>query len=134
MKNLNGFKNVRSPVTNELMPNMTRSYANFYISYARYLPHYGCDTTALVLGDRVFFILNGNHANEMKNLAEEKGIGGVIEYFITNINQANSWSEHKMAVGLSPDPFGLHDTALKILGQTIIDRIVKTLINQLKAR
>lgn len=125
MKNLNGFKNVRCPVTNQLMPNTVKSFSNFHISYARYLSHYGCDTTALVLDSRVFFILNGNHAKEMKNLAEEKGIDGVIEYFITNIDQANKLSEHKMAVGLSPDPFYLYDTTLKILGQTVIDRIVK---------
>lgn len=45
---------------------------NFYLSYNSSISGYGCATTALVLSERghseVYFVLNGNHVDDMKNL------------------------------------------------------------------
>lgn len=118
-----GLASQRCPVTGEVMSNMTRSFDGFHISYARYLPHYGCDTTALVLNDRVFLILNGYHADDMVNAAVERGIQGCIDIFIDRIQQANNLSEHDMAVGLAADPFELYQTTVELIGQQNIDRL-----------
>jgi len=120
-----GFSAQQCPVTHEVMPNVTRNFKGFHISYARYLSHYGCDTTALVLQGRVFFILNGDHADALAEAAELSGIQGCIDLFIERIDQANRLSEHCMAIGLVADPFELYPTTLKLIGQHSIDRIAQ---------
>jgi hypothetical protein len=125
IKNLHdtGFTNVSCPATRQIMPNMTRNFKGFHISYCSYMSHYGSDTTALVLAGRVFFILNGNHASELAAAAERNGIQGCIELFAERIGNANPHSEHMPAVGMSEDTFELYPTALQIIGQEGIDRI-----------
>jgi hypothetical protein len=104
---------------------MTRSFDGFYVSHARHISHYGCETTALVLQDRVFFVLNGNHADAMVGAATQGGIHGCIDLFIDRIGQANRFSEHCMAAGVVADPFNLRQTTLDLIGQSNIDRIAR---------
>lgn len=113
------------PVTNVRSPNVTRIFGNFHISYCNRSSDYGCPTTAIVLGGRVFFILNGNHAEHLIIAASEEGIQGCVDYFINNIDQANGYSEHLMATGVASDPFDLFSTTLGIIGQDNINRIIK---------
>lgn len=113
------------PVSNVLAPNVARSFGEFSISYNRHSADYGCDTTAIVLRGRVFFVLNGNHAEQLCFAASGTGIQGCVDYFVENIAQANARSEHHMATGLTSDPFGLLGTALEVIGQCNIDRIAK---------
>lgn len=120
-----GFAPQHCSVTREVMPNMTRNFSGFHISYARYLSHYDSDTTALVLQDRVFFVLNGFHANAMVEAAEISGIQGCIDLFIERIDEANKLSEHRMAIGAAEDPFELAPTTLELIGQHNISRIVQ---------
>lgn len=115
------------PVTNVRSPNVSRSFENFHISYCDRSDGYGCDTTAIVLRDRVFFILNGNHAAQLINTAEEEGIQGCIEYFIENIEKANRYSEHSMATGVINDPFDLFSTALEVIGQDNISKVAQAM-------
>lgn len=122
-----GFSTERCPVTRQVMPNMTRQYDGFHISYARYLSHYGCATTALVLQGRVFFVLNGDHTQDMVEAANQRGIQGCIDLFIERVHQVNNLSEHQMAVGLAADPFGLSQTTLELIGQQSVDRIVQAI-------
>ena len=119
-----GFSTQRIPVTNEVMPNLTRNFKGFHVSYVRFIPHYGRDTTALVLQGRVFFVLNGDHAVDMVEAAERNGIQGCIDLFIERIDQSNEHSEHRMAVGVAADPFGLHATTLEMIGQDNVERII----------
>lgn len=119
-----GFASVHCPVTHQVMPNMTRSFGDYAISYCGFLSHYGSDTTALVLQGRVFFVLNGYHAATLVAAAEEQGLQGCINLFIENIGQANRLSEHRMAACLIDDPFQLHGTTLAMIGQNNIDRII----------
>lgn len=118
-----GFSSNYCPVTRQVMPNMTRDFGNYHISYCRYQSHYGSDTTALVLQSRVFFILSGYHAHDLVEAAQEAGIHGCIAVFIDRIGQANPLSEHRMAVGFASDPFNLSETTRDIIGQGGIDRI-----------
>lgn len=118
-----GFTNVRCPGTNELMPNLVRNFDGFHISYARHIREYGEPTTALVLGGRVFLVLSGNHAIDMIEAAQRDGVQGCIDLFIARIGQANRLSEHRAAVGIDEDPFGLYPTTLQMIGQHSIERI-----------
>lgn len=118
-----GFTNMRCPATQQLMPNITRNFEGFHISYCGYMSHYDSATTALVLAGRVFFILNGNHASDLVAAAECDGIQGCIELFAERISDANPHSEHLPAVGMSEDYFELYPTTLQIIGQDGIDRI-----------
>lgn len=113
----------RCPVTRQLMPNVTRSFAGYHISYSRQTCDYGSDTTALVLDGRVFFILNGYHATEMIEAALHDGIQGCLDVFIERIGRANAASEHRMAAGLEDDPFDLRSTTLRLIGQAGMDRL-----------
>lgn len=119
-----GLVSQRCPGINTLMPNQTRSFDGFHISYARSLPEYGCATTALVLAERVFFVLDGNHAEDMVAAALRAGLQGCIELFLERIHLANRLSEHRAAAGMTPDPFDLHVTTLHLIGQHNVDRIV----------
>lgn len=119
-----GLVSQRCPGINTLMPNQTRCFDGFHISYARHLPEYGCPTTALVLGGRVFFVLNGNHAADMVDAAMRDGLQGCIDLFLERIHLANDLSEHPAAAGVAVDPFELHPTTLALLGHATVDRIV----------
>ena len=121
--NQTGMTAARCPVTNTLMPNVSRSFGNFHISYCRSSADYGCDTTAIVLDGRVFFILNGNHAGQLCIVADEEGIDGCVNYFVDNIDNANPYSEHLMAAKIKADPFDLHATALEVIGTHNIEKL-----------
>lgn len=121
----NRFTRGVCPVTNVITPNLTRTYTGFHISYNPSSANYGCDTTALVLSDRVFFVLNGDFSERFADASESKGLQGCIDLFIENIEKANRLSEHLMASGMSSDPFDLGRTAREMLGQENIDRIVQ---------
>lgn len=119
-----GMTSSTCPVTRAKSPNVARNFgANLSISYNQRSADYGCDTTAIVFGGRVFFVLNGNHAVALCALAEEQGVPGCVEYFAQRIAQANGNSEHLMATGLIGDPFGLMQTALDVIGSDGVDRI-----------
>jgi len=89
----------RCPVTNALQPNRVRNFEGFHISYNPHRADYGCDTTALVLQGRVFFVLNGDHAADLLDAAEQGGLQSCVDLFIARIERANAISEHRMAVG-----------------------------------
>lgn len=125
----NGFSTERCPVTHVTMPNMTRTFSGFHISYARDLAHYGSDTTAIVLQGRVFLLLNGYHADVMVEAAERSGILGCIDVFIERLQQANKLSEHRMAVGVDTDTFSLMPTMLEMIGQIYMDRLMQAVTN-----
>lgn len=118
-----GFSGGCCPVTRVVAPNVSIQYPGFHISYNSRHRDYGSDTTALVLQDRVFFVLNGNHSEALVSAANANGIQGCIDVFIDNIARANGLSEHRMAVGICSDPFSLFPTTLDAIGQSSIDRI-----------
>lgn len=72
-----------------------KEYNGFYVSYNvvdRRI--YGCDTTALVLGQMErFYILNGDHREAYSRLIG-KGFNECLDYFMNNIKAANEYSEH----------------------------------------
>lgn len=112
-------------VTRVLAPNVSRSFGDFSISYCRRSVDYGCDTTAIVLGGRVFLILNGYHAEQLIDAASVSGIQACVDYFAENIARANARSEHQMATGVVADLFGLYGTTLEVLGQQSIEKLAK---------
>lgn len=118
---MNNFKSGRCPITNEVAPNSTLSKKDYHISYNPSAAHYGTNTTAIILDDRVFLILSGDHRNGLST--EGSDIGTCLDYFISNIHLANPFSEHLMAVGLKKDPFKLAPTALKSFGQEGVDKL-----------
>lgn len=120
-----GMTGSSCPVTNVRAPNVARSFGDFSISYNPRTSDYGSDTTAIVLHGRVFFVLNGNHAEQLCFAADSKGIQGCMDYFVENIAQANQRSEHWMATGLRKDPFALLATTLEVIGQCNVDRVAQ---------
>ncbi|MFK4136300.1 hypothetical protein ACI2KR_29065 [Pseudomonas luteola] len=119
-----GMKSSICPVTHSPSPNVTRHFgSDVHISYNPFSAGYGCDTTAIVLRERVFLVLNGDHAEALCEVAAEKGAKGCADYFVQNIARANNLSEHLMATGLRNDRFALMPTTLEILGQEGVDRI-----------
>lgn len=75
---------------------VTNNTIGFYISYnAHDTGIYGCDTTAIVIGDmEKFYILNGNHFEALK----DRSLEYCLEYFELNVTQANKRSEHDINV------------------------------------
>lgn len=120
-----GFTSSRCPVTNEVSPNVAASFAGFHISHCGRTSDYGCETTAIVLQHRVFFILNGDHSAALAEAARAHGVDGCIRYFAQHIGQANGRSEHLMAVGLSTDHFELRGTTQKCIGDDGIELVAK---------
>jgi hypothetical protein len=118
-----GFSSNFCPMTRQVMPNMTRDFGDYHISYCRYQSHYNSDTTSLVLSGRVFLILNGYHVEAFVLAAERAGILGCFSVFIEMIAHANRLSEHLMAAGLANDPFKLHVTTRNLVGQSWIDEL-----------
>jgi len=119
-----GMKGSFCPVTRSPSPNVTRSFAQgFTISYNSSSAGYGTDTTAIVIHERVFFVLSGDHAAALCAAADQSGIAGCVDYFVENIARANSFSEHLMATGVHDDPFGLMPTTLEVIGQDGVQRI-----------
>ncbi|QRD62699.1 hypothetical protein H8Z72_22500 (plasmid) [Xanthomonas citri pv. citri] len=118
-----GLASQRCPATGELAPNRICEFGTFHISYNPHATQYGCETTALVLAGRVFFVLNGDHTDAMLSAAERNGIEGCIDIFVNQLHLASELSEHRMAVGISADPFALAPTALELIGQDNVARI-----------
>jgi len=121
----NTFKRDTIPVINQRTINSTAGFKDFHLSYNQSSADYGNATTAIVLKDRVFFVIDGDHRKALYEAAEVSGIQGCIEYFIANIAQANKLSEHHMVIGVSKDVFNLNSTALEVIGQSNIDLITE---------
>lgn len=120
-----GFTGQRCPVTNTVAPNMILAEDNYHISFTdSNSAVYGDNTTAIVLQNRVFLILTGDHTEGLASAKASNGLQGCIDYFIANIDQANPLSEHLMALGRN-DQFALYPTALEVLGQANLDRLAK---------
>ena len=121
MHTTTGFKSYQIPIINTNSPNVVaQTQRSFHLSYLPYTGDYGSDTTALVLDNNVFLILNGDHKKELLTMAQTQGLAGCIKYFTTHITEANQRSEHRMAVLLDEDPFGLNKTVQDLLEPTDI--------------
>ena len=116
------FKSHPIPVTNETSPNVTADFAGFHISYNRQSIDYGCPTTALVIGNTLFFILNGDHKQALLDTGNKSGLQGCFEYFLEELDKGNHLSEH-INVANGDNTFSLTDTAVKLLGQDNVDRL-----------
>ena len=121
---MNKFVHGTIPITNERTVNSTCSFdeKNYHVSYNPSSAGYGSDTTAVVFGDTLFFVLNGDHRKEMSNCnTTQKG----FDYFFSKISEANRISEHHNVVGNMKDVFGLRKLALKYLGADNVARLEK---------
>jgi len=117
------FKYERMPVTNEMTPNSTVHFDGYYLSYNRRSSDYGCDTTAIVVGGRVFLLLNGDHREELLSISNTDGLDGCLNYLINNINLSNKYSEINTLVGVDKDVFGLVDTFLNHSNQDMLNKL-----------
>ena len=72
----------------------SKIYKGFYVSYNTVdRREYGCDTTALVLGQmQKFYILNGDHRIEYSKIIEQ-GFQKCLDYFKEHIAEINKYSE-----------------------------------------
>lgn len=75
-------------------PNRIVNGDGFYISYNSHdISIYGCDTTALVLGQmEAFFILNGDHRVGFSKIIDQ-GFDACMGYFRDNAKDINKRSE-----------------------------------------
>lgn len=118
------FRAYPVPIVNTMSPNVVAiTDTTFHLSYKSSCSDYGSDTTAIVLRNNVFFILNGDHKEALLALAETEGLPACMQYFIEHIAQANPLSEHRMAVLLDADMFGLNKTVSELLNPEILAAI-----------
>ncbi|HGB9753148.1 TPA: hypothetical protein ACIYX1_004819 [Escherichia coli] len=103
--------NAQPPVTTRSgtvhAPNLIHKRDGWHLSYCGSSAAYGCKTTALVIDNRVFFVLKGDHRREW---VEARTLWEALQYFVTHDDQIHPASEHRMALGLSVDSFGLMPT------------------------
>jgi hypothetical protein len=118
------FKHETIPVIKQRTVNVTCEFDGFHLNYNPQRSGYGTDTTAIVMENTLFFVLNGDHMTVLQAVAKEAGLQGCIDYFIENIGQANQYSEH-IAVINGETRYGLAESGLKLAGQANIDRIAK---------
>lgn len=111
------------PHTCERPLNAVAQYQGYHMSYNPRSADYGCDTTAIVLGNRVYLILNGEHTHALNDAAASNGLLGCMDYFIEHIAEANPRSEHRMVAGKEPDVFSLAPTVLKLIGYEYMQRL-----------
>lgn len=117
------FKSIFNPLIQAMSPNQVAKFTGYHISHNNYESHYGGETTAFVLKDSVFLILNGDHRQSLLDISKEKGLDGCLDYFNEHIEQANKLSEHKQLIGVVDDVFNLKKEALEVIGQAGIDKI-----------
>lgn len=72
----------------------SKIYTGFYISYNdKDIADYGCDTTALVVGQMgLFLILNGDHRKEYLEIIDQ-GFYKCLDYFKKNSDKINKHSD-----------------------------------------
>lgn len=75
-------------------PNLVMGGEGFYISYNDHdIGIYGCDTTAIVLGQmQGFLILKGDHRSQYAPLVEQ-GLDRCLDYFRGNVAEAHPMSD-----------------------------------------
>lgn len=122
------FKHSNIPMINIRSINASSDdLGGFHLSYNPNCAGYGCDTTAIVLNECVFFVLNGNHKTQLLDALNLNGFQGVIDYFIDNLAQASHRSEHYSVVNPAQSTLPPSKTVLELLGQPNIDRIAKAI-------
>ena len=104
------FKHQTLPITNERTVNSVLDFKDYHISHNRSAADYGTETTAIVISNRVFFILSGDYRKPLRDAANAGGLSECLRFFIANINQAHDFSEHKQATGRAADPWELMPT------------------------
>lgn len=78
-----------------MAPNVCNNFGTFYISYNDWdTDIYGCDTTAIVVGQMErFYVLNGDHREQLHAIAEKKGLDGCVQYFLDHIDEKSKYSD-----------------------------------------
>ncbi|MCE6959620.1 hypothetical protein LAZ40_11245 [Cereibacter sphaeroides] len=94
----------------------------YHLSYNPSSRDYGCDTTAIVFGETLFFVLNGDHREALGAAVQRGGKQAVIDYFIENVGQANRLSEHT-GIFREDHPFRLGEHAAVHFGPGNIARL-----------
>jgi len=76
------------------LPNVVTSGDGFHVSYNNHdYGIYGCDTTALVLGQmEKFYILKGDHRARYKPLIP-RGLDACLSYFAEHLAEAHKMSD-----------------------------------------
>jgi hypothetical protein len=120
---MNNFKQQKS-MPHCIPTNTILDKGNYHFSYEKYSSGYGTETTAIVLDNNVYFVLVGDHTKQLNDIQD---INQAIDYFVANIKLAHNHSEHLMITGLVKDPWNLTKTALKVIGQDNIDKIINSL-------
>ena len=92
-KEHNGFK----------YPNEVASFGHYYLSKNNNSDTFGCPTTAVVIKDKIYLILNGyDHGDKLLEVAKDRGLIGCVEYFIANIKDASHLPDYLLLDG-DPD-------------------------------
>lgn len=104
------FKHHTIPVINQRTVNSTLDFKDYHISHNPSAADYGTETTAIVISNRVFFILCGDYRKPLRDAANAGGLSECLRFFITNIKRAHDYSEHKQATGRATDPWELLPT------------------------
>lgn len=83
-----------------------KEYGGFYISYNNHdTDIYGCDTTAIVIGQmQGFFILNGNHSGALDKAAHKGGFDACLNYFREHEDEMNERSDNPFGNERSDQP------------------------------
>lgn len=123
------FKRSSIPSFDVLSPNEVLKHSGFHISYLENSLDYGCPTTALVLNNTVFLILNGDHRQAYKDISNIEGceLQQSFDYFIAHIVDA-----HKMgdltAIILNDNRSNVANHALEYLGGDNIEKLKQAVV------
>lgn len=131
-KTLHMFEHQSIPNTNERTINSVAEFKDYHVSHdGSSLSAYGCETTALVLKNTVFFVLKGDHRYAMQEVAEKDGLQGCFDFFLEKLFLAHKICEHHNVVA-DNDRFSIASNARKYLGHDNIARL-KEAAHKLKA-
>jgi hypothetical protein len=111
------FKSQSLPITNEMAPNTVSGYSGFHLSFNNRTAHYGCETTAFVLKNSVFLLLNGDHREQMDECAAAGGLQACFDYYVDNIHLANGMGDLQTVVKGCKSLGYVQDTAREALGE-----------------
>jgi len=101
--------------------NRVTDHEGYHVSYNPSPRDYGCDTTALVLGDHaIFLILKGNHYDALN---QAPSMQAAVDYFIDHADLAHDYGDHKHLRNYN-HPFSVPKHADILLGADNIERIL----------
>lgn len=108
-----------------------REIYHFHVSHNKSSMDYGQPTTAIVLNDNVFLVLNDPHQYHweaiQKVITRTDSVRNAMDYFSKNIEHANYRSEHfYYNIPQTKDDLGLRKMVISYLGEDWLESVLSS--------